>query len=134
MLPVLILFLFAIMEFGWAFTQHLDVRHGARETARLTAVNVNPGDVAPSAQAWAIAAVGCSRLEHASGSTIQIEFEDTTKTVVGDTATVTVTRDFDQLTGYLDPIFGGLSLESELDFRLEQDATWLPMTNTYTCP
>ena len=78
---------------------------------------------------------GCASVERSEHKfTIQIEFDDATKTVVGDTAKVTVSRDFDQLTGYLDPIFGGLSLESELDFRLEQDATWLPMNTTYTCP
>src|SRR5687767_8678973 len=31
--------LFGVIEFGWAFYQHLDVRHGAREGARLAAVN-----------------------------------------------------------------------------------------------
>ena len=37
--PFLILLLLGIIEFGWAFNQNLDVRHGARETARLVDVN-----------------------------------------------------------------------------------------------
>ena len=36
--PVLALLLFGVIEFGWAFSQNLDVRHGAREAARLAAV------------------------------------------------------------------------------------------------
>ena len=39
MLPVFILFLFAIIDFGWLFTQFLDVKQGAREGARLAIVN-----------------------------------------------------------------------------------------------
>ena len=34
MLPLFILFLFAIIDFGWLFTQFLDVKQGAREGAR----------------------------------------------------------------------------------------------------
>ncbi|MGI9600962.1 MAG: TadE family protein [Acidimicrobiales bacterium] len=133
-IPLLFLFLFAIVEFGWSFTQHLDVRHGARETARLTAVNLNPGDLDPSSQAWGIAALGCTRLEDPSGTTIQIELSDVTATEVGDLATVTISRDYEQLTGYLDPVFRNLSLDSELEFRLEQAATWESMNTPFTCP
>ena len=42
MLPVFILFLFAIIDFGWLFTQFLDVKQGAREGARLAIVNDCP--------------------------------------------------------------------------------------------
>ncbi|MDH3705856.1 MAG: pilus assembly protein [Acidimicrobiia bacterium] len=133
-IPILMTFLFGIIEFGWSFTQHLDVRHGARETARLTAVNLNPGNLDPSSQAWGIAALGCTRLEDASGVRIQIELDDTSQTEVGDLAIVTVTRDYEQLTGYLDPVFAGLDLESEIEFRLEQPASWQSMATAYTCP
>lgn len=133
-LPLLLLFLFAIVEFGWGFTQHLDVRHGARETARLTAVNVNPGGQPPATQAYGIAALGCDRLEHATGATVQIVFDDPSATNVGDLAEVTVTRDFEQLTGYLGPIFDGMTLTSVIEFRLEQDATWDAMVSAYPCP
>ena len=37
--PILFLLIFGVIEFGWAFSQNMDVRHGARETARLAAVN-----------------------------------------------------------------------------------------------
>ncbi|MCZ6566869.1 MAG: pilus assembly protein, partial [Actinobacteria bacterium] len=37
--PFLILLLFGIIEFAWVFATNLDVKHGAREGARITAVN-----------------------------------------------------------------------------------------------
>ena len=40
--PVLILLLLGIVDFGWAFSENLDVRHGAREASRLVAVNYRP--------------------------------------------------------------------------------------------
>ena len=41
--PVLFLVLFGIIDFGWAFSQNLDVKHAAREGARLAAVNAGTG-------------------------------------------------------------------------------------------
>jgi Flp pilus assembly protein TadG len=41
--PLLFLLLFGIIDFGWAFSQNLDVKHAAREGARLAAVNAAPG-------------------------------------------------------------------------------------------
>ena len=38
-LPVFVLFLFAIIDFGWLFTQFLGVKQSAREGARLAIVN-----------------------------------------------------------------------------------------------
>ena len=38
-LPLLLVLLFGIIEAAWAFNQQLEVRHGAREGARLVAVN-----------------------------------------------------------------------------------------------
>jgi Flp pilus assembly protein TadG len=41
--PLLFLLLFGIIDFGWAFSQNLDVKHAAREGARLAAVNAASG-------------------------------------------------------------------------------------------
>ena len=41
--PLLFLLLFGIIDFGWAFSQNLDVKHAAREGARLAAVNAAGG-------------------------------------------------------------------------------------------
>jgi Flp pilus assembly protein TadG len=41
--PLLFAVLFGIIDFGWAFSQNLDVKHAAREGARLGAVNAGTG-------------------------------------------------------------------------------------------
>ena len=38
-LPLLVMLIFGVIEASWAFAQHNDVRHGAREGARLSAVD-----------------------------------------------------------------------------------------------
>src|SRR5690606_13312915 len=38
-LPLLLLLILGIVEFGWLFGQYNDVRHGAREGARFAAVD-----------------------------------------------------------------------------------------------
>jgi Flp pilus assembly protein TadG len=38
-LPLFVLMIFGMIEAGWAFAQPNDVRHGAREGARMAAVN-----------------------------------------------------------------------------------------------
>jgi Flp pilus assembly protein TadG len=51
-LPVLLLVLFGIIDFGKALNYYIDQTHIANTTARYAAVNVNPGGGA-SLQAWA---------------------------------------------------------------------------------
>ena len=41
--PLLILLLFGIIDFGWAFSQNVDLKHAAREGSRLAAVNAGTG-------------------------------------------------------------------------------------------
>ena len=41
--PLLFLLVFGIIDCGWAFSQNLDVKHAAREGARLAAVNEASG-------------------------------------------------------------------------------------------
>ena len=41
--PILILLLFGIIDFGWAFSQNVDLKHAAREGSRLAAVNAGTG-------------------------------------------------------------------------------------------
>lgn len=41
--PLLFALLFGIIDFGWAFSQNLDVKHAAREGARLAVVNAGTG-------------------------------------------------------------------------------------------
>ncbi len=41
--PFLVLLLLGMIEFGWLFAQNLDIKHGAREAARMLSVNDDPG-------------------------------------------------------------------------------------------
>lgn len=128
--PVLFLILFGIIEFGWAFSQVLDIRHGAREGARLVAVNYqeSPTDTG-DAQLTQIAAETCARLSNDNGAELTIERNGD---AVGQIATVEISRDLDTLTGFLDFALGGITLSSKAETRLEQAATWAE--GTRACP
>ena len=133
-LPVLLVLLFGIIEASWAFAQQNDVRHGAREGARLAATDY--GTVAT------IAGEVCARMD--------IVYPSKTPTVtltpiagtgeLGDTATITVSTSPDSLTGLSNAIFGSLTLDSTIEFRLEQPITGTAAWwnggggGTFTCP
>ena len=133
-LPLLLVLLFGVIEASWAFAQQNDVRHGAREGARLAAVDF--GDVTT------IANEVCARMEVVYPSktpTVTIEGLSASGTV-GGLGRITVSTSPDSLTGFIDPLIGSLKLESSLEFRLEQPATgeaawWSdPMGQSFTCP
>ena len=130
--PVLFALVFGIIEFGWAFNQHLDVRHGAREGARLAAVDFTTSGVACTAGGAAacndtrrteLVNEICSRMDASSDATISVtrnagDFE------IGDSAFVSVETDLDTLTGFFDFMLDGIDLKSSVETRLEQDAEW----------
>lgn len=137
--PLLFLLLFGIIEFGWAFLQYLDVRHGAREGARLAAVNYQEATETGTAQSDKIIDETCGRMDTASGSTITVTLPvsdpadpaSAPVTDIGAKARVEVSTNLDTLTGFLDNFLGGVILESDVDIRLEQDASWA--TRSKTC-
>lgn len=112
-LPLLLVLLFGIIEAAWAFNQQLEVRHGAREGARLVAVNAGDDDF--------VAAEVCDRM-HFSGdvaaTTVNI---GTTGSDIGDVATVTIVAPYNGLTGFFSGIFGSVQFTSIADIRLEQE-------------
>ena len=136
--PFLFTLIFGIIEFGWAMSQHLDVRHGAREGARLVAVDYrSTSAVNGSAQRAEIAAEICKRAHiNARPGVNRVEFQIPAQgSPVGDTgqkARVTVTKELDTLTGFLDFALGGKTLKSEVDTRIEQDATWTTDNASYS--
>ena len=130
--PLLIMLLFGIVEFSWIFAQNLDVRHGAREGARMAAVNfpagVNNGDPRTDANRAALIAETCGRMDLATGATVEVESSGG----VGDAAVVTVASAADTLTGLMDWVIpSALTLTSTVEIRMEQPATW---TNTPGTP
>jgi Flp pilus assembly protein TadG len=132
-LPVFFLLVFGIMEFGYAFFQQLDVRHGAREGARLAAVNYKTtANPTPADQATQIVNELCDRMD--SGTNISVRLRQDGTAAVGQEFTVTVTKPLQQLTGFLNFALGGKTLSSTVDSRIEQTASWASMSTAQACP
>jgi Flp pilus assembly protein TadG len=133
--PILFLLIFAVIEFGWAFGQNLDVRHGAREGARLAAVNYRTTTGSSGAtQRDQIVAEICARLDSKAGVSVNLYRNGTAE--VGQVMTVRVKKPLDQLTNFLGFALNGKTLQSIVETRIEQDATWTSMTSTsyQACP
>lgn len=134
--PLLFLLLIGMIEFGWLFAQNLDVRHGAREGARLAAVNFPEGAPPNSGTRSdgnrdALVAEVCARMQTPTGADLTI----TSTGAVGDAATITVTTPGETLTGFIDFLLpASLSLNSTVQIRLEQTATWADTVGAQACP
>lgn len=134
--PFLILLLFGIIEFAWIFAQNLDVRHGAREGARLAAVNypdgVTNGGSRDPAKTTTLATAACDAMDLATGATIEFDSPG----AVGDPIVVGVSSTADTMTGLLDWVIPpSLTLNSNVEIRTEQPATWANTAGTpISCP
>lgn len=123
----LFLVLFATIEFGWAFFQLNDVRHGAREGIRLVAVDADPtpANIAPTApQGKRIAQAACERMDRRQGVTISITLDDVDGNgilEVGDDATLVATKPLEQLTNVFANVLNGVMLDETITTRLEQN-------------
>ena len=116
--PFLFLVLFGIIEFGWAFYQKIDVRHGAREGARLAAVDYGDGNLNT------LVAEICDRMDSSSTAGVDIAITKGGSGDIGDEVTVTVQRRLVTITGFLDSFLGGKTMQSTIRTRLEQEATF----------
>ncbi len=122
-MPLLVILLMGIIDYGWAFAQNIDIRHGAREAGRLAMVNQ------PSA---VIQSRTCDAMDFVQSAPNVMISLNTGGGTVGDAATIDVTADFSSLTGFLDWALP-TTLQSTVEVRLEQDATnWT--TATLACP
>jgi Flp pilus assembly protein TadG len=133
--PFLLLLIFGMIEFAWLFSQNLDARHGAREGARLIAVNYpdgpNPSTFAtPALQTTAIVAEICNRMDVTTDALVTLQSAGD----VGDPATAKIDSPPDTLTGFMDwAIPASLRLVSEVEIRVEQPAGWANTTDQM-CP
>lgn len=127
--PLFFLLIFGIIEFGWIFAQHLDVRHGTREGGRLVAVDFGDELGDKDAQLNALRDAICDRMDHASGATLTFGLASTPPAdappSTDDFAVVSVSAPAETITGFFDPFLGALTLESSVETRLEQDGHWI---------
>lgn len=131
-MPFLLMLLIGIVEFSWTFATNLDVKQGAREGARITAVNEPSGGNAN------LAAEICSRMDLVGDDpNTVIEWVSDGSPEVGEGVTVTITTPHSTLTGFLDWAFGSITnLESTVEIRIEQTPDWSASTSgtTENCP
>lgn len=101
-LPLVVMLLFGTVEPSWAFAVANDVHHGAREGARLAAVD--HGNVAT------IAAEVCDRMDIING-TVTISLADASGGVddgaLGSEGRITISVTYASLTGIFDAWMGG---------------------------
>jgi Flp pilus assembly protein TadG len=113
-MPLLLILVLGMIEFGWLLGNNLDVRHGAREAARLAAVD-----------AGSVVAMGdlvCASMDFSSGQTVT--FVDSAGGLIGDEVTVTVTLPYTPITGFINA-FLPATLDTSVRTRLEQpSASW----------
>jgi Flp pilus assembly protein TadG len=114
-LPLFVLLLFGMIEASWAFAQANDVRHGAREGARLAAVGADPFETVDQ-----IGNEVCDRMDIAGNSAVVITFGATDGDGSrGSEGTITVSLTYASITGALDQWFGGKMIGSSIDFVVE---------------
>lgn len=123
--------LFGTIEFGWAFFQLNDVRHGAREGIRLVAVDadVDPAyDVVGMTQGQRMAQAACERMDDKDGVVVTITLIDVDGNLeydVGDDAELTASKPLAQLTKVFDAVLSSVVLDETITTRLEQDPEFL---------
>ena len=131
-LPVFVLFLFAIIDFGWLFTQFLDVKQGAREGARLAIVNDCIGfENDPSGCSTEIVRKICARTSDLDDADTTVSLEKPPEDN-GITAQVTVEYPARSLTGMMAVFINDKTLRATVRMRREKPIVWQP--GTYACP
>jgi hypothetical protein len=131
----LFLILFGTIEFGWAFFQLNDIRHGAREGIRLVVVNadVDPdyGDAehgSPMTPTEKFAQATCERMDQRDGVVVRIVYAESDPSAdadnapeVGDDVELQTSKSLDQLTMVFDSILSSVTLDETITSRLEQN-------------
>jgi Flp pilus assembly protein TadG len=129
-----------LIDFGWAFSQNLSVKHAAREGARMGSVNAETDTGFVASNCTALITLIKSRVSNelkTSNPGFNVSFAVTSGTgKSGDTGTVTVTYPLSSLSGFTTALIGG-TMTSTIQFRFEQDATAEPgggWLTSGTCP
>jgi Flp pilus assembly protein TadG len=134
-LPLLVLFIFGIIDFGWAFSQQLAVKHAAREGVRAAVVN-NGAATLTNAQLKALIVSRSSDVDLApADSHIYLSRTDSNadgRADAGDLAKVEVCIPLRSLSGVSGRFLSG-TLRATVEMRVEQDLTWSTDTGPDPC-
>lgn len=104
-LPILILLIFGIMDFGWLFYNKLEINNASREGARYAAIHWNESNYQSDTTNLV--------LSYASGATVVV-------TPNGAEVTVSVNKDVNVLTGVTATIIGdSVNLSASCTMRKE---------------
>lgn len=126
--PFLVLLLLGVIEFGWIFGQNLDIKHGAREAARMLSVNEDPGGAGTQSQN--IIADVCTRMDLFPGTSVRLTQNGTTVDSLA-TAEVSIAAGQNTLTGFLDwAIPPTMTVTATVETRLQKEADWTPATGS----
>lgn len=131
----LFLILFGTIEFGWAFFQLNDIRHGSREGVRVVVVNqtVNPdyNDAEHGSAMTAtekLAQETCERMDQKDGVVVQLIYSESEPAAdtndlpeVGDDVQLRTLKRLDQLTMAFDAVLGSVVIDETITSRLEQN-------------
>lgn len=133
--PFVLILLLGIIEFGYVFGQYNEIRHAAREGARIAAVSNADLDKDGDSDFDAddIEQYVCDVLTLTNGTkTVTLTQAGTT---LGSTATVEVSVTNTSLSGApLISSFVPSPIESTATFALEQPASWSVPGSAHTCP
>jgi Flp pilus assembly protein TadG len=134
-LPVLVLFIFGIIDFGWAFSQQLSLKHAAREGVRAAVVN-NGAAALTNAQLKALIVSRSNGVDLApADSHIYLSRTDSNgdgRADAGDLARVEVCVPLQSVSGVSSRFLSG-TLRATVEMRVEQDVTWSTDTGADPC-
>lgn len=124
-MPLLVMLLLGIVEFGWGVAQQLDLRHKARETLRLAIVDAPVADIEARA---------CENDVVGSGDITEILLN--TGIDRGTQISVTMTSNVEQITGFFGPFWGANpTISSYVEGRVEQESsTFSDGQDLFPCP
>lgn len=132
-MPLLLLLVLGIIEFGFVLAQMNEMRHGAREGARYAAVSRPDYDGSGAVNEDDVLEVTCDAV-NLPGATVRVSASFDGGSDRLDYGTLTVDTDTDSLSGA--PLISVLlpdTMTNEATFRLEQSAEWSAFGPT-ECP
>ena len=126
-LPLVIVILFGILDFGRAFNYWIDMTHLSNEGSRWAAVNRNPGGPSDTLQRYLQCNANTDELKNGGSQSVpnallvDVQFPNGGTPLIGDPVVVTATTTFNWLPFLGDMVgVGSASITASSTMRLEQ--------------